>query len=76
MTRYQTDILKLFYSQILHSSSHLIIDFIATFHRIETVALTQTRKILENIYREQCHSQQIYKKWHSANYDSSRILPM
>ena len=30
----------------------------AMFHGIETVSLTQTGKMLESIYRQQCHSQQ------------------
>ena len=41
--------------------SHLI-DFIAMFYCIETVALAYTGKMLENIYGEECYSQQIYKK--------------
>ena len=32
------------------------------FHCIETLALAHTGKMLENIYGEQCHCQQIYKK--------------
>ena len=31
------------------------------FHCIETIALAHTGKMLENIYGEQCHSQQICK---------------
>ena len=31
-------------------------------HRIETVALIHTGKMLENTYGEQCHFQQVYKK--------------
>ena len=49
------------YSQTIHSPSHLI-DFMAMFNRIETVALSHTGKMLENICGKQCHCQQLCKK--------------